>query len=271
MSEIPEQIRTVDGADGYPLHYRHWRPAAATSQILLFHGVVSHSEWLSPVASRLASAGIDVVCPDRRGTGLNTRAPGDTPDVKTLLADAECVRRATALEDVPVHIAGFCWGATYAIACLERARDSYESLIMIAPSVFPAADVGGADLVTGESGEASLTPNVPLDRFTSGPAYADYIIPDPLKTTAVSPRFNSALVAMNRFLGARWAKLVQPTLMILASHDRLSDNAKHDKAFAALRASRKKKVLLEGEHGLQFDAPESTATTIAQWVGTTTC
>ncbi|MDJ0938980.1 MAG: alpha/beta fold hydrolase [Woeseiaceae bacterium] len=263
MSDVA--IERVSGDGDYPLCVRRYRPdATAVAQVILLHGVVSHSEWLDPLARLLCERGIDVVCPDRRGTGLNELDRGDAPDSATLVADIERVRQAVALDGVTPHLGGFCWGATYAIACLERAADRYASLVMIAPSVFPVADVGD-EIVTGDSGEASLEPNVPIDRFTSGPRYEDYIIPDPLKTRLVSPRFNSVMVAMNRLLGPRWAKLDIPTLVLLASDDRLSDNSKHERAFAMLRANPKKKTIIAGEHGLQFDAPETTAAAIADW------
>jgi alpha-beta hydrolase superfamily lysophospholipase len=260
-------IATVTATDGYSLQARVWRPSAnACHQVYLLHGIVSHSEWLTPLAEQLAALGIEVLCPDRRGAGLSTEAGGDAPSAAVLVDDLCSVVERFARPNVHAHIGGFCWGATYAINCLEKLPGKFRSFVMVAPSIFPAADIGAAELQTGDSAEATLDPHVPLDRFTSGAAYRDYIIPDKLKTAKVSPRFNAVLLDMNRLLGPRWAKLGLPTLMLLASDDRLSDNSKHERAFETLRAAPKKTLTIAGEHGLQFDAPRETARAIADWL-----
>ncbi|MEO0576495.1 MAG: alpha/beta fold hydrolase [Pseudomonadota bacterium] len=255
------------GGDGYPLHVHVYEAVGPRlASLVLLHGVVSHAEWLAPIARQLAAAGVQVVCPDRRGAGHNTSARGDAPDSQVLIDDVVRIVDACVDKSVPLHLGGFCWGATYMINVLEQDRLAAESLVMIAPSIFPASDIGGAQLVVGDSSDASEIPNVPIDRFTSGPAYAEFIMPDTRRTHYVSPRFNGILVAMNRLLAPRWAKLKMPTLMVLADEDRLSDSAKHERAFASLRVANKQCVTLAGQHGLQFDAPDETAQTVIEWV-----
>lgn len=260
-------IEHVDARDGYSLAVRRFRPReSAACRLVILHGVVSHSEWLAPVAERLAGLGCEVLCPDRRGTGLCQANPGDAPDTATLVDDVARVVGHDMDDNLPVHLAGFCWGASYAIHAARPIRERLASLVLIAPSMFPGAGLGSADIVTGESSEASETPLVPLDLFTQGPAYEDYIIPDPLKTTLVSPRFNQLMVGMNALLAPRWVKLNLPSLVILAEDDRLADNEKHRKAFAMLRAEPKRLVTVPGEHGVQFDAPGDTAQHVFDWV-----
>ncbi len=245
---------------------RWWRPAQTNAQVILLHGVVSHSDWLKPIAERLAKNNIEVICPDRRGVGLNTESPGDAEDAHSLIEDVAAIRLKYARAGTPVHIAGFCWGATYAICCIEKYPDAFRSLIMIAPSVFPASDIANADIVAGESSEPTEKPLVPIDRFTSGPAYENYIVPDRLRTTAVSPRFNAVMIKMTTMLAPRWVRLRIPSLMVLASDDRLADIAKHEKAFEISKAALKRKITISGEHGLQFDDPERTAQAMLEWL-----
>lgn len=261
-------VHRVAGEGDYPLAVRVWTPPRdpPTAVLVLLHGVVSHSEWLSPIARRLSEAGCLVVCPDRRGSGLNRDEPGDAASAQQLCADAAAVVEAFRIRDRPLHLGGFCWGATWAVHVLQRTGLAVDSLIMIAPSIFPHEDVGGAALQVDDSPEPTEEPNVPIDRFTSGPAYAGYILGDPLRTRLVSPRFNGVLVDMNRFLAPRWAKLRVPTLMIQARDDRLSDVDKHSRAFRNVQARPRHEVCLSGGHGVQFDAPGETSKEILAWV-----
>jgi pimeloyl-ACP methyl ester carboxylesterase len=198
---------------------------------------------------------------------LNVDRPGDAPSIDSLVNDVIHVARALVPKDLPFHFGGFCWGSTYAINVLERGSLQAKSFIMLAPAIFPAPDIGGANFVTGSSGEPTEHPQVPIDRFTSGPAFQDYIIPDTLRTRRVSPRFNRIMLDMNRMLGPRWARLRLPTLMLQATADTISDTKKHLRAFQTLRVAFSEHHSIVGGHGLQFDAPAETAELVSQWIG----
>lgn len=264
---MQECIEKVTGYKGYDIAIRRWRPSGIpTAQLLMLHGVVSHSEWLAPIAARLANDGVDVLCPDRRGIGLNAVAPGDAPNKRALLEDVLAIQKRFARPDLPTDLAGFCWGGTAAICTAEIQPERFRSLILLAPSVFPVQDIGAQELALGTSSAPTETPLVPIDRFTQGSQYTDYIVPDPLRTRAVSPRFNQIMADMQSMLGPRWLKLTIPTLVVLTDRDRLSDNDKHERAFQALRSKGKQLVFVPGEHGLQFDAPTESADAIAAWL-----
>jgi alpha-beta hydrolase superfamily lysophospholipase len=261
------EIETIRSSDGYLLNVRLFRPESpATAQLFILHGVVSHSDWLRPLASRLAVSGIQVICPDRRGTGLNNEGRGDAPAVDTLLNDVRSISKHFCSPSIASHLSGFCWGASYAIHVANRMPNAFSSLILIAPSLFPSRDIARKTIETGPSGKASEVPLVPLDRFTSGPAYKDYILRDNLRTKAVSPRFNGIMIQMTAMLAPLWARQSIPSLVILAEQDRLADNEKHVKAFKSVRSSRKKLVFVPGEHGVQFDAPDETVRHILEWL-----
>jgi alpha-beta hydrolase superfamily lysophospholipase len=260
-------IEIIDGAGGYPLSVRVWRPERGPrARIIILHGIVSHSHWLTPIAEVLVANDIEVICPDRRGAGLNTDAPGDTPSAAALVNDVSCIADHYDTSTVPLHLAGFCWGFNYAINCAEKIYGRFQSLIAIAPTLFPARDIADSEVRTGESSDATETPLVPIDRFTSGPSYEEFIVPDPHRTQAVSRRFNSVMMQMNSMIAVRWIKLKSANLTILASNDRLADNDKHRIAYAKLRATPKRLFVATGEHGLQFDAAQSTATEITNWL-----
>ena len=262
-----ERIDQVIVADGYTLSVRRYEPAqAAEHQLILLHGVVSHSAWLAPIGERMAAAGIRLIAPDRRGAGLNQQGSGDAPSVVSLLDDANAVISHYLDDNKTTHFGGYCWGSTYALNVLEKSEHDIASFLLLAPALFPADDIAQADLETGNDPLARCQPNVPIDRFTQGPAYNELILPDPLRTRYVSPRFNRCMLEMNRMLGPRWVKIKLPTLMILASEDRLSDNEKHLRAWRHIKAQPKLHMIVDSEHGVQFDAPDSTAAAIVDWI-----
>ncbi len=118
----------------------------------------------------------------------------------------------------------------------------------------------------GEAPEPTLPPVTPIEYFTSGPAYHETVLPDRLRLRAVSPRFNKVVQEINTLVGVKFARLTVPTLVVLATRDRLTDNATTERAFARLRAQPKQLVRITAEHAIQFDAPAESARHIHDWI-----
>ncbi|MBN2447880.1 MAG: alpha/beta hydrolase, partial [Phycisphaerae bacterium] len=78
-------------SDGYVVNGRVWpaRDRAIRPAIIYLHGIQSHGAWFEWSASVLAQAGNMVVLPDRRGSGLNDEARGDTPTRNRWLDDLD--------------------------------------------------------------------------------------------------------------------------------------------------------------------------------------
>ncbi|HEX7026831.1 MAG TPA: alpha/beta fold hydrolase [Gammaproteobacteria bacterium] len=266
MYEPGHKCITLPAVDGYPLTVRYWEAREATAVIVIVHGVVSHSLWLAPIAEKLAGSGITVVCPDRRGAGANRQARGDAPDETSLLGDLHKVISNFEAAGIPMHLAGFCWGSNYLINFLCRHQVGISSLALLAPAIFPAAELRNADLYIDDSAEPTEIPPVPLDAFTRGPAYEGFILPDSLRLQRVSPRFNRIMQSYSRMIGVKLLKLPYPVLMILAEDDRITDNQTTEKLFDRLKAQPKQLVYVPGRHGIQFDAPIETANALAAWL-----
>src|SRR5438094_3879701 len=135
------------------------------------------------------------------------------------------------------HLAGFCWGAAYAIHYLALRGRRGSSLALLAPSIVPAAAVRAQSLVTGSSGDATEDPAIAPDAFTRGPAYEQVTVPDSLRFRKLSPRLNGILAEFAFMIGAKVTRLTVPILIVLAETDRVVDNAATEKLFASMRAS----------------------------------
>ncbi len=266
MEDLGPTTERIAGAGGYPLAVRLWQASEPRATLVMLHGVVSHAGWLDPIASRLVRDGISVACLDRRGSGANTTARGDASGPADLLDDLQTVLAHYSRPECPVDLCGFCWGATYAVNYLSAREHGVRSLVLLAPGIFPAGELLRTPLVTGESGEATLEPTIPLDAFTRGPEYEGFILPDPLRLRRVSPRLNAVIRSLSRFVGVKLTRLTLPTLIVLPELDRITDNGATEKAFDRMRATPKRLVRVPGEHGVQFDAPRQAADAIVNWV-----
>lgn len=238
-----------------PIRHRCWSALDPFATVILSTGVMSHAGWWAPIAPDLARGGLRVIGADRRGSGLNTEGRGDAPSAQVLVEDLVAVARH--YPDLPLFLAGWCWGAVLTLAA-QASLEGCAGLMLFAPGLFPTelikarartleakAEFGAEDAPTLES-------PITDDLFTDGPSRA-FIAQDPLALRRYSPRFRSVMSKLGFTAGARLRRLELPTLLVLAEEDRVTDNAATLAAFAHL--PRLERVELPGAHGLMFDAP----------------
>jgi alpha-beta hydrolase superfamily lysophospholipase len=106
---------TFTASDGYAWRYRRYEPLIEPrARVVCVHGIQSHGGWYEQSSTRLCQAGYSVYFLDRRGSGLNEQARGDTPGFQRLLDDlAEFLRSpiiaaAAAAEDESKTAAKTC-------------------------------------------------------------------------------------------------------------------------------------------------------------------
>ena len=128
-------IQTYTSSDGYCWRYRRY-PAVGPprGRVVALHGIQSHGGWYTASCRHLAEAGYAVDFLDRRGSGLNQAARGDTPSFRRLLADiAEFVRQDAA----PPFVLGISWGGKLAVALEQFHPGLTCGLLLMTPGVCP--------------------------------------------------------------------------------------------------------------------------------------
>lgn len=233
---VPPELTTWTMSDGYVLRGRIWRAAGAPrGAVLYLHGIQSHGGWFEWSAAVLARAGYVVVLPDRRGSGLNAEARGDTPSAERWLEDVEELATWIGREAGagPPAVVGVSWGGKLAAAWALRGPGAAARLLLIAPGIFPAVDVGlwgrcriGAALLTRPTRMFPIPLNDPA-LFTDNPAGREFIASDPLKLTTATARFLYESSRLDRRL-ARTPKagLQVPVTLVLAGRDRIIRNGR---------------------------------------------
>lgn len=110
------------------------RPAAGTPPVVLVHGVIVSSRYFLPLAAALRDLG--VLVPDLPGFGLSAAARPVT-DVGGL-ADALLACVSAAGHD-RIFLVGNSFGAQIAVEAAIRAPERVERLVLVGPTVDPAA------------------------------------------------------------------------------------------------------------------------------------
>ncbi len=286
----PEE-RTYTASDGTELPLRVWRPpetepSAADSAagrrpsaLVYLHGIQSHSRWYDGSSRRLAEdARTTVYQIERRGSGVDEdheRGHVERAEVwlEDVAAAGELARSETGADRV--HLLGVSWGGKLALACARHRPDLWRSLMMGAPGIIPQVDVAFVNklrvakaLASGRHLERFDIPLKDPGLFTANPERIRYIEEDPLSLRQVTARF----LYESRRLDAKAHQAVRrtrtPTLLCLAGHERVIDNAATRRLISQMPADRLKVLTYpEGHHTLEFNPePEPYWRDLVRWV-----
>ncbi|MCM3714388.1 alpha/beta hydrolase [Alkalihalobacillus oceani] len=105
--------------------------------VLLLHGYLDHLGSLSKTIHFLVEEGYTVVGFDLRGHGLSTGDRATIKQFKEYEADLHCVYEQVLAGRQPVHLLGHSTGATVGLHYLQRRREAFDKVILIAPLLRP--------------------------------------------------------------------------------------------------------------------------------------
>ncbi len=160
MTEPACEVRSFAAADGYPLHVAVWSATVpARGQVVVLHGVQSHSGWYHRLGQTLASSGYIASFPDRRGSGANTRDRGHTPSAGRLVKDLVEWMRAARIEHpgLPTALAGISWGGKIAAIVAGRHPELVDALALD----LPWAASSGRSITEGAASDRLGLPHEP--------------------------------------------------------------------------------------------------------------
>lgn len=256
------ELATFTASDGYRFYVRHYpAPGTPRARLVFVHGIRSHGGWYTRSCAKFAEAGFDVNFLDRRGSGLNTSHRGDTPSFRRLLDDvAEYVQHLRAGRAwLPVFVCGISWGGKLAVGLPYRKPNLVDGLVLLCPGLVPKiapplprrARIAVARVFR----PWKLFP-IPLNEpelFTSQPEWRAYIDSEPHGLRAATARFLFSSFSLDIYLKRAAKRVTVPTLLALAEHDRIIDNA-HTAAFVGRFPGPTETVTYPGaHHTLEFE------------------
>jgi acylglycerol lipase len=277
MTEMQPEDRTFVASDGYPFHVAVW-PAAQPlkGQVVVLHGVQSHSGWYLSLGRTLAGAGYQASFPDRRGSGPNQRDRGHATSGRRLVSDVTEWLQAIRDEhpSVPITLAGISWGGKVALTTAARHPEMVDGIALVCPGLLPRVGVSFREKL--QIAWAVLTNRrklfpIPLSDpslFTANSQAQAFIAADPFSLRQGTAGLLAASFFIDQMLRRAPAKVVQPALLMLAGHDRIVDNARTLAYFQRLASTDRRVIEYpEGHHTLEFEAdPTQYARDLIDWI-----
>jgi alpha-beta hydrolase superfamily lysophospholipase len=255
------QLATFRASDGYHFYYRHWDPAGQPRARLVFvHGIRSHGGWYGRSCAKFAEAGFEVSFLDRRGAGLNTNRRGDCSGFRRLLDDVAEFLQSPREERLPTFLGGISWGGKLAVGLQYRAPGLTDGIVLLCPGFKPIVAPPAAERARIALA-ARVRPTrffpIPLNEpeyFTASPEWQRFIGEDRHGLREATARFLFSSFALDVYLRRAQKRVTCPSLLLLAGHDRVIDNARTRK-FVASFPSRDNRVFdyPDAHHTLEFE------------------
>lgn len=227
------EISPIRLKDGYEAAARWWLPERPRGAVLYFHGIQSHGGWYERSGQALADAGLAVLMPDRRGSGLNMAQRGHSESAEMCIADAAAAVQALVARTgcKRVHVVGVSWGGKLSVAVADRAGEQVATLSLVAPGLFPRVDLATVDkfrvafsLIHERDKLYDIPLNLPV-MFTENPERLAFVAADPIKLQQVSASFLLATRRLDRFVrGFSHTAWRGGLHLFLAGKDRIIDN-----------------------------------------------
>lgn len=248
--------------DGYRNSLYCWQGQKHPTDCLLYlHGIESHAGWFIESAEAVNVLGWPVVLAERRGSGRNSQDRGHTAGYEQLLADVLC--EAQYCRDrwpaCRVHLAGVSWGGKLALASAIRYPQTFASLTIIAPGIFPRVDLSirnKLNVLLKHIIKPKAQLSVPLEDprlFTDNPQRIAFIEQDPLRLHHVSAGFFWASYQLDKLIKRRGQMLNLPMHLMLSGSDRIIDSQKTKSWFDRCQGPRKDVSFFEDSaHTLEF-------------------
>lgn len=243
MASLIPNIVTFTADDGYAFHCRRWDAEHPIADVIVMHGIISHSGWYLKTGAHLAACGMNVHSLDRRGSGLNLPDRGDVINCDRWIDDVVQYVRAvrasqsggngfdTSTQTRPILLVGISWGGLLATAVARRIGGEVSGIVLLCPGFFSKKGTSEAQhtavRVATRAGLGGLRFPVPLrdpELFTRSPEWRRYIAEDPFTLRVVTLRLATASAKLYHDIVKTPVKIPTPTLLMLGGQDLIIHN-----------------------------------------------
>jgi alpha-beta hydrolase superfamily lysophospholipase len=226
------ESRFLTASDGVRLHYLHWPSGRSPpwAIVVFLHGIASHGGWFAETAAHLASQGVAVYAPDRRGSGRSGGRRGHLNRCERALDDVDEVVRVIAAEHsgTPLFLTASSWAAKLAVVYAAERPASLSGLLLLGPGLLPTVNLSPARqlfVVVGHLVAPTARLPIPLtpELYTANPPYLEFIRADPLRLLEATARFFWETARLDRRRRRAAVALDLPLLVLQGEADAMMD------------------------------------------------
>jgi alpha-beta hydrolase superfamily lysophospholipase len=261
------ESRFLTAGDGVNLHYLRWSTGRSPpwAAIIFLHGIASHAGWFGETAIDLASRGVAVYGPDRRGSGRSGGPHGHLERYGRALDDVEEMVRLVSSEHrtTPIFLAASSWAAKLAVVYAAQRPRPLSGLLLLGPGLLPRVKLSPTRqlfVVVGHLIAPTARLPIPLtpELYTANRPYVDFIRGDRLRLLEATTRFFWETARLDRQRGRASARLSLPLLILQGEDDKMMDVAKTRRWFSRLGVEDKTYRAYPGAgHTLDFEPDRS--------------
>ena len=247
--------------DGEQLSVHHWRPEGPARGVLFYiHGIQSHAGWLFESGPRLAELGVEVVVPDRRGSGASSGPRGHLGSVEAVLDDYARTLASvrTQFPDLPLTVVGQSFGGSILAALVSSGRVAADRLVFCAPALGQQRSRhGNGDALSAiRAGGGRATAPVPLtdEQYTDQPAYLDFMANDRLMLRQTTLSTRAAMVGIEDVYmrGGPWSPADREVYFVWPETDDIIDLPASWRVLAGLHDGVKRIDIEDSRHYVEF-------------------
>ena len=216
---------SAPGADGTPLHLRHWAPEGTPwATVLIVHGIGEHSGRYERTGGLLAEAGLDVHAFDIRGHGLSGGHRVYVRRWDDFLDDLACRLQAIREPGRPVVLFGHSMGALISLNYACSDRPAPDLLVLSAPPLgihIPGWQRVLAPVLGRVAPKLVLANPISGEQLAHDPAVGAAYFADPLVQPRSTARLGAEFLKATKRGRGQLACLRVPTLVIHGGADTL--------------------------------------------------
>lgn len=227
---------------GIHIHARAARGRSGQRTVVLVHGLLVSSRYMTPLAERLRDD-FDVWGPDMPGFGLSDDPPG-VPDVASLGRWLGRWLEQRGLEDVILVANSF--GCQYAVDLLARGEPRVSALLLAGPTIDPAHR-------TASRAGARWLANAPVDRLSLGLIIVRDLVDCGLRRAAITYKH-----ALRDAIELKLPRVEVPTIVSRGSRDPLVTQRWAEEA-TALSPNARLRVIPKAGHTITYNSPDVVA------------
>ncbi len=240
------KLHWVTDSNGVQIPVRAFGEGHHRTPVVLAHGLQSHSGWFVQSGAFVDQCGFPLYALDRRGSGLSKEPHGDAKSYEEWSEDILTVAKwaINRHSTERVHVMGHCFGAIPAAVFACEHAEKVQSLILPTPGIYTHTDLKLGQKLYILWSKLTGTPHdipVPLatELFSDLPEYQRFIEQDDLKLQFATSSLYWEVPKARRYIAKAEKELTVPTLMVLAGHDRVCDNAANRTFFNDLGSTEK--------------------------------